>query len=181
MNYTPISITTNLQALRFLISKQQYFKNIIEAVDNAGSYVPNNKLYFFTFYDLVTKKRYKMSAYEIFYAKRRMFGYTTPKEFYNDPIVQQYIQAYANKFEVLQNNNYIYIAFYTYYQMALYYSSVLSYIFNSITYKNIGKQGNFEFTAVKKYFPNIPVEERTKKYTNQEAYFIYKSLNMFYE
>lgn len=181
MDYTPISITTNLQALRFLIMRQMYFKNIIEAVDNAGAYVPNNKLYFFTFYDLVTKKRYKMSAYEIFYAKRRMFGYTTDKEFYSDPIVKQYIQAYAGKFQVLQKNNYIYIAFYTYYQIALYYSGVLSHIFNSITYKNIGKQGDFEFTALPRFFPNIPYNDVTKKYTNQEAYFIYKSLNQFYD
>jgi hypothetical protein len=65
--------------------------------------------------------------------------------------------------------------------MALYYSSVLSNIFNSITYKNIGKTGNFEFFALPKYFPNIPDNESKKKYSNQEAYFIYKRLNMYYE
>ena len=65
--------------------------------------------------------------------------------------------------------------------MALYYSSVLANIFNSITYKNIAKIGNFEFYALPKYFPNIPYNETKKKYTNKEAYFIYKSLNMFYE
>ena len=181
MDYTPLNITTNLEALNFLIKKQIYFKNIITAVDNAGSYVPNNKLYFYTFYDLVTKQKYKLSAYEIFYAKRQMFSYKNKEEFYSDPIVKQYIQAYANKYETLVQNNYIYIAFYTYYQMGLYYSSVLSNIFNSITYKNIGKTGNFEFFALPKYFPNIPYNENKKKYSNQEAYFIYKRLNMYYE
>jgi hypothetical protein len=180
MDYTPITINTNLEALEFLISYQIYFRNIIVAVNNAGSYVPENKLYFYTFYDLVTKKKYSLSAYEIFYAKRRMFLYTTEAEYYSDPIVKQYIQAYENKFEILQNNNYIYVAFYTYYQMALYYSSVLSNIFNSITYKNIGKISNFEFIALSKYFPNIPVQDIKKKYSNQEIYFIYKKLNRFY-
>ena len=35
MDYTPLNITTNLEALNFLITKQIYFKNIITAVDNA--------------------------------------------------------------------------------------------------------------------------------------------------
>jgi hypothetical protein len=43
---TPITINTNLEALDFLISHQIYFRNIIVAVNNAGSYVPQNKLFF---------------------------------------------------------------------------------------------------------------------------------------
>ena len=181
MDYTPINIKTNLQALIFLIKHQIFFANIITAVNNAGAYIPNNKLFFYTFYDPVTKQRYTLSAYEILYSKRQMFLYNTPEKFYNDSIVKQYIQAYMGKYETLKKNNYVYMAFYTYYTMALYYSSVLSYIFNSITYKNTAKYGDLVFEAYPRFFPHIENNQIKKKYTNEVTYLIYKSLNNYYE
>ena len=65
--------------------------------------------------------------------------------------------------------------------MALYYSSVLSFIFNSITYKNSAKTGNFIFNVNKKFFPYVKNNQLEKQYSNKEIYFIYRSLNMYYE
>ena len=181
MDYTPINIRTNKEALIFLIKHQIFFKNIVVAANNAGAYIENNKLFFFVFYDPVTKRKYNLSAYEILYCRRRMYLYKDKEQFYSDPIVQQYIQAYMGKYETLVQNNYVYIAFYTYYQMGLYYSQVLAYIFNSITYKNTAKTGDFIFTVLPKFFPHVPENELRKKYTNSEIYVIYKSLNLYYE
>lgn len=181
MDYAPMNITTNLEALTFLIKHQIYFKNMLIAVNNTGSYIPNNKLYFYTFYDLTTKKKYNLSSYEILYAKRSMYLYKNEEEFYNDPIVKDYIQAYLGKYDVLKSKNYVYIAFNIYYKMALYYSSVLSFIFNSITYKNSAKTGNFIFNVNKKFFPYVKNNQLEKQYSNKEIYFIYRSLNMYYE
>ena len=167
------SLTTNREVLTYVIANQTYYTTLLTNVNDAGVYVENNKLFFYTYVDSQTKRRYTVNAYEILYMKRRMFLYTTPEQFYGDPIVQKYIQAYQNKFELLQENNEMYEQFYLDYQRALFYSGIYGSIQSSITYKKIGLEGQFAFQVNPVLFPSILPSEIKKIYTNNEIYRIY--------
>jgi len=166
-------LTTNLEVLRYMIANQTYYTNILVNVNQAGEFIENNKLFFYTYVDSTNRKKYSLNAYEILYMKRRMFLYKTEVEFYNDPIVQKYIQAYYNKFNILQDNNEMYQQFYLDYQRALFYSGTYGAINNSIYYKKIGLQGNFTFQVNPLLFHSIEQSEIKKIYTNEEIYRIY--------
>ncbi len=175
-----LSIKTNLQALIYLMQRQTFYSTIIKAVNEAGSFALNNKLFFFGYNDRITKRKYTLSAYEIFYAKRRMFLYTTPEIFYDDPIVQKFIQAYAGKFEVLQQNNDVYRNFYNDYQEALYYSRVFGNIDSALWYQNNALDGVFVFNVNPKFFPNVPPSQYKKAYSLKGIHAIYASQQQFY-
>lgn len=170
------NITTNLDVLIFFIKHQNYYKTIIEACNNAGSYPPNNKLYYFTFANLENKQRYKLSAYQILYAIRRMYLYQNEKQYYSDPIVRQYIQAYQGQYNIFLKNKYVYQSFRKAYVQAYYYSRIYNQIQNILKYKNLGLQGNFIFNVPHYLFPHVPHDQLIKTYSKQEILTLYQSI-----
>ena len=171
-----VKLTTNLDVLVYMIRHQNYYKTIIEACNNAGSYPPNNKLFYFTFVNLRTGQRAKLSAYQILYAVRRMYLYQNQIEFYNDPIVKQYIQAYANQYEIFRMNNKVYRAFRRAYEEAYYYTRVYDQIQLILRYRNLGLIGYFIFNVPRHLFPMVPIDQIRKEYSKSEILLLYQSI-----
>jgi len=70
---TPDQITTNVEALIYMIFRENYYKKIINATDLAGKYNADNKRYYFSFYDFINKKKTKLNSREIWLAKNQIF------------------------------------------------------------------------------------------------------------
>lgn len=174
------NLTTNLSVLIFMIKRQEYYTNLIVAANNnAGSYIKNNKLYFFEFYDMNTHRKYQLTAYEILYSIKAMYLYT-PEQYETSSLVTQNYQVFGGRYEQFKSRESIYQAFYNAYQEALYYGDVYTKIQNSIYYKNTGLEGVFIFQVPKHLFPKVPENEVKKAYTNQQIYNIYSSLSQYY-
>ena len=170
------NLTTNVDVLVYMIKHQNYYKTIIEACNNAGSYPPNNKLFYFTFLNLKTGERAKLSAYQMLYAIRRMYLYRNKIEFYNDPIVKQYIQAYANQYEIFKMNEKVYRSFRRAYDEAYYYSRVYDQIQSILRYRNLGLQGYFIFNVPHNLFPMVPPNQIKNVYSKNEIILLYQSI-----
>ena len=65
-----MEVNTNLDALVYLLQRNRYYKKLSEAVELAGKYKKNNKVYFYTFHDLKTNRKYRLNGNEIIYAIR---------------------------------------------------------------------------------------------------------------
>ncbi len=178
MTYTE-NFKTNLEVLIYMIKRQQYYTQIIIAANNnAGSYMKNNKLYFFDFYDINTRQKYLLTAYEIIYSIKGMYNYT--KEQYNtSSLTLQNYQVFGGKFEQFKSKESVYRAFHKAYEEASYYGGVYTNIQNSLYYKNLGLDGCFIFNVPKHLFPNVPQEQIKKAYSNQQIFNIYHSLAQY--
>ncbi len=173
-------LKTNLQVLVYLIKRQRYYTNIVEAANNnAGSYMKNNKLYFFEYFDQTTKRKYQMTAYMILYAMNRMYEYTL-EQYNSSSLVKENWQVFGNKYEEFKNDTFLYKSFYLAYQEALFYGDVYTNIQNSFYYKNSALEGNFIFRVPRRLFPNINEDQIIKKYSNKDICRIYASLNPYY-
>lgn len=173
-------LKTNLEVLIYMIKRQEYYTNIIVAANNnAGSYIKNNKLYFFEFYDMETKQKYQLTAYEILYAIKGMYLYTH-RQYSDCSLVTENFQVFGGKYNQFKQKANIYYAFHKTYLEANYYGGVYTNIQNAIYYKNSGLQGNFIFNVPRDLFPNVPEDQVKKAYTNDQIYRIYASLSQYY-
>ena len=168
------NVTTNLEALIFILKLKQYFNGIQTSSYLAGQYLDSGKLYFFTFVDLNTWKRYNLSAYEIMYSLRQMYLYNTPEAFYNDSFVRGHMSAYMNRYEILKEKNYVYQQYYYYYQFSIYASIVYKNVALSLYYKSLGDKYAMVFKVLQKFFPNVPENQIKKAYSNLEIYELYR-------
>jgi hypothetical protein len=173
-------LKTNVAVLIYMIKRQEYYKNIVVAANNnAGSYIHNNKLYFFEFYDQETRRKYQLTAYEILYSIKAMYRYDQCQYDTCSLTLQNY-QVFGGKYEQFKEKESIYRAFRQAYQEGLYYGDVYTQIQNSIYYKNTGLEGCFFFTVPSHLFPNVPQNEIKKAYSNQQIFNIYHSLSQYY-
>lgn len=173
-------LTTNVAVLIYMIKRQEYYTNIVVAANNnAGSYINNNKLYFYEFYDQETHRKYQLTAYEILYSIKSMYLYSR-EQYDTSSLTTQNFQVFGGKYDQFKANEYVYKAFNTAYQEALYYGDVYTKIQNSLYYKNMGLEGCFIFTVPKHLFPNVPESQIKKAYSNQQIFNIYHSLSQYY-
>lgn len=174
------SLKTNIAVLIYMIKRQEYYtKLVVAANNNAGSYIHNNKLYFFEFYDQETNRRYQLTAYEILYSIKAMYLYDQC-QYDSCSLTLQNYQVFGGKYQQFKEKEYIYRAFRTAYQEGLYYGDVYTQIQNSIYYKNTGLEGCFFFTVPAHLFPSVPQNEIKKAYSNQQIFNIYHSLSQYY-
>jgi hypothetical protein len=171
-----MSLNNNIGILIFLFKHQNYFKSIINACNRAGTYLPENKLFYFTFGNLNNHHRYTLSQYQIIYSIRQMYLYKNKVQFYNDPIVKQYIQAYQGNYYNYLRNKHIYMEFRRAYEMAYFYSRLYNQIQNTLKYKNTGLNNDFIFTVPLKLFPHVNNNEITKKYSLNYIINLYQSV-----
>ncbi len=175
-----LALKTNISVLIYLIKRQEYYTQIIIAANNnAGSYMKNNKLYFFEFLNLEDQKKYQLTAYEILYSINAMYNYDI-RQYNESSLVCQNYQVFGGKFFEFKSKKNIYEAFYRAYLEASFYGDVYTRIQNSIYYKNAGLDGCFIFTVPKSLFPNVSGDQIKKAYSNQQIYTIYKSLSPYY-
>lgn len=175
MTYTD-NLKTNLEVLIYMIKRQQYYTQIIIAANNnAGSFIKNNKLYFFEFYDIDTHQKHSLTAYEILYSIKKMYLYTI-EQYNTSSLTLQNYQVFGKKYEQFKAKENVYRAFNKLYEEASYYGGVYTNIQNSMYYKNMGLDGCFMFTVPKHLFTSVPQEQIKKAYTNQQIFNIYHSL-----
>ncbi len=176
---SPKEFTTNIQVLIYMIKRQQYYTSLIVAANNnAGSYIHNNKLYFFDFYDPENGQKYLLTAYEILYSIKGMYNYSR-EQYDTSSLTLQNYQVFGGKFDQFKQNESVYKAFNREYQLALIYGDVYTNIQNSIYYKNTGLEGCFFFKVPTQFFPNVTSDQVKKAYSNQQIFNIYHSLSRF--
>ena len=98
---TPDQITTNVEALIYMIFRENYYKKIVNATDLAGKYNAENKRYYFNFYDFVNKTNTKLNSREIWLAKNQI---TTKEKLQCDVEYQLYQQQLVNN--IVNQNKY---------------------------------------------------------------------------
>jgi hypothetical protein len=173
------TLKTNYDVLVYMIKRQKYYTSLIVASNNnAGSFIENNKLYFFDFYNMENHQKYTLTAYEILYSIKGMYLYT-PEQYNTSSLVKQNYQVFGGKYNEFKMNESVYKAYHKAYQEALYYGDVYTNIQNSIYYKNMGLEGCFIFTVPKHLFPGVPEGEIKKAYSNQQIFNIYHSLSQY--
>ncbi len=174
------SLSTNLSVLIYMIKRQKYYTQIIEAANNnAGGFIHNNKIYFFTFYDMETHRNYQLTGYEILYSIKAMYLYT-PEQYNTSSLTTQNFQVFGGKYDEFKQRESVYRAFHKAYLEALYYGDVYTQIQNAFYYKNTGLEGCFFFKVPISLFPNVPQNEVNKAYSYPQIYQIYSSLSAYY-
>lgn len=168
-------ITTNINVLVYFILRQNYYNTIIDAVSNAGKYVNENKLYYYTFLDPNTKQKYRLDAYQIIYSVRHM--YLENRVTYNtDTATIHFPQSFVGYYNILKQNAAIYESFNTEYKMAVYYNQLYDKIQYMFKCKNQGLDNIFIFNVPILWFNSIPQNEITKSYSVNSICQLYSNL-----
>lgn len=164
-----MQVNTNKKALIYLLQRNRYYKKLSEAVELAGKYKKNNKVYFFSFHDLKTGKKHILNGDEIIYAVKGLNliqsdKICVPKELLLYKITKKDKEEYK---QYLRINRIVFINFYYAYQEAKFLSHVLNKIeqlrrdvqtgkIRTLKYPNTNCECKYYFKIPKNLYSRFP-------------------------